>query len=77
METNMLGISGSVFRCHKCVIASISHKLSILCNQTPVPVNAPHGNTKDSSTAIPVYGITTDGFTSLLKWVYLVSFKLF
>jgi len=63
VEANALGISGSVFRCHKIMVASRSPTLAHLCTQPAL------AHSKEMA-AIPVTGITHDGFTAFLKYIY-------
>jgi len=64
VDANVLGISGSLFRCHKAIVASRNTLLTNLCEKTPVV-----GTSKDVP-VVEVKGITTDGFEALLNYLY-------
>jgi len=60
--TNALGVSGSIYKCHKAIIASKSPLLANYCNSV---------TTKDSKDPIvTLKDITNDAFEALLKWIY-------
>jgi len=75
IEKNFLGVSGSIYRAHRAIVSSRSPELTLLCNQVPwvqnpVSTNTSKDLTSVNNNSVAVKGITTEGFTCLLKWLY-------
>jgi len=61
LDRNVLGISGSHFKAHRVIVANTSPPLAELCAQA---------QTSKNSNSVNVKGISTDGFSALMKWIY-------
>jgi len=68
-ETNAMGIAGQQVRGHRAIVVGRAPGLAPIVNQTPTEVSK-------GVFAVPVKGVSPEGFESILRWIYYAEVNI-